>query len=72
MLIERMTHEGAPWHCSRNYPRSWRLDETEGPSRTRVRLKRCHVNVDSKFLMPEAQQSQGNLYEMSKSLNYTY
>lgn len=66
MLVERMTHEGAPWHCARNYPRSWRLDETEGPSRTRVRLKRCHVNVDAKFLMPEAQQSQGNHNEMSK------
>lgn len=50
-LIERMTHEGAPWHAVRSYPRSWRLDETEGPSRVRSRLRRCHLTVAPRFLM---------------------
>lgn len=30
------------------------MNETEGPSRTRVRLKRCHNRVDDKFLLPIA------------------
>lgn len=53
-LIARMTHEGAPWHSARQYPRSWQLDETEGPSRVRMRMKRCHLNVEDRFLMPDA------------------
>lgn len=49
-IIERMTHEGAPWCNEENYPWSWEMDQTEGPSRTRIRLKRCHLNIDAKFL----------------------
>lgn len=52
-LISRMTHEGAPWHSPRHYARSWKLDETEGPSRVRMRLKRCHLNIEDRFLMPD-------------------
>lgn len=54
-LIRRMCHEGAPWHCPRLYPRSWKLDATEGPARCRVRLRRCHLRIDRKFLMPDLQ-----------------
>lgn len=50
-LVERMTHEAAPWHAARVYPRSWQLDETEGPGRARTRLRRCHLSVANRFLM---------------------
>lgn len=52
-LIARMTHEGAPWHSIRQYPQSWQLDETEGPSRVRMRLRRCHLDIDDRFVMPD-------------------
>lgn len=52
-LIRRMCHEGAPWHCARLYPRSWKLDATEGPARCRIRLRRCHLRIDPKFRMPD-------------------
>lgn len=52
-LIARMGHEGAPWHSPRLYPRSWQLDETEGPLRVRKRLKRCHQSVEDRFIMPD-------------------
>lgn len=50
-IIQTMTHEEAPWYSSKLYPNSWKLDHTEGPSRTLSRLKRCYRNVKSKFLM---------------------
>lgn len=56
-LIARMTHEGAPWHAMRSYPRSWGLDETEGPDRMRTRLRRCHLTMAPRFLMRTAQGS---------------
>lgn len=31
--------------------RSWEMDQTEGPFRARIRLKRCHLKIDSKFLV---------------------
>lgn len=52
-LVERMTHEAAPWHAARVYPRSWQLDETEGPARARTRLRRCHLSVANRFLMAD-------------------
>lgn len=29
------------------------MDQTEGPCRTRIRLKRCHLKIDGKFLVSE-------------------
>ncbi|KAJ6646111.1 Lysosomal-trafficking regulator [Pseudolycoriella hygida] len=50
-LIDRMTHEGAPWHNEETYPSSWEMDQTEGPNRTRIRLKRCHLNIDKRYVV---------------------
>lgn len=66
-LVERMTHEAAPWHAARVYPRSWQLDETEGPGRARTRLRRCHLSVANRFLMAGVTPSD----ECSRSLPST-
>jgi len=47
------------WHSAKSYPRCWQLDPTEGPSRLRCKLRRCHLNVESRFLMPEQQWKLG-------------
>lgn len=31
----------------------WELDPTEGPSRIRVRMRRCHLDIPSRFFMDE-------------------
>ncbi|XP_076389629.1 lysosomal-trafficking regulator mauve isoform X1 [Megachile rotundata] len=54
-LARRLTHERAPWHFPDSYPRSWELDPTEGPARVRIRLQRCHLNIDKRFFMAEYQ-----------------
>lgn len=53
MIVDRMTHEGAPWYSQRNYSNSWELDPTEGPSRMRIRMKRCQLEIPSRFFLPE-------------------
>ena len=45
-----LAHYRAVWHCYKSYPHSWQLDPTEGPSRIRKRLQRCHLGISSKFL----------------------
>ncbi|XP_050573868.1 lysosomal-trafficking regulator isoform X4 [Bombus affinis] len=54
-LARRLTHERAPWHFPNSYPRNWELDPTEGPARVRIRLQRCHLNIDRRFFMTEYQ-----------------
>ncbi|XP_032666117.1 lysosomal-trafficking regulator isoform X3 [Odontomachus brunneus] len=58
-LAKRLTHERAPWHFPENYPRSWELDPTEGPARVRIRLQRCHLNIEKRFFLPEHQDKLG-------------
>lgn len=59
-LINRMTHEGAPFHNARHLPDSWEMDETEGPSRVRLRMRRCFpmhpATKRAQFLLPEYQE----------------
>ena len=50
-LTKRLTHERAPWHFPDSYPTSWELEPTEGPGRVRIRLQRCHLNIDERFFM---------------------
>ncbi|XP_036146533.1 lysosomal-trafficking regulator isoform X4 [Monomorium pharaonis] len=54
-IAKRLTHERAPWHFPESYPKNWELDPTEGPARVRIRLQRCHLNIDEKFFLPEYQ-----------------
>lgn len=60
-LISRMTHENAPFHNPRYFPNSWEMDETEGPSRVRLRMKRCFPATRRKFLLPEFQEMHANV-----------
>ncbi|XP_023288682.1 lysosomal-trafficking regulator isoform X2 [Orussus abietinus] len=52
-LARRLTHERAPWHFPESYPRSWELDPTEGPARVRIRLQRCNLKIEKRFLLSE-------------------
>ncbi|XP_052057749.1 lysosomal-trafficking regulator-like isoform X2 [Mytilus californianus] len=52
-LVQNLTHERAVWHCQKSYPKSWQLDPTEGPGRVRKRLKRCHLGLNSRFLLTQ-------------------
>jgi hypothetical protein len=52
-IAKRLTHEKASWHFPNSYPRSWELDPTEGPARVRIRLQRCHLNIDQRFFLNE-------------------
>ncbi|KAK0171372.1 hypothetical protein PV328_009113 [Microctonus aethiopoides] len=54
-LTKRLTHERAPWHFPESYPRSWELDPTEGPARIRIRMQRCHLKIDKRFMLDEHQ-----------------
>uniref|UniRef100_A0A1I8IUV6 BEACH domain-containing protein n=1 Tax=Macrostomum lignano TaxID=282301 RepID=A0A1I8IUV6_9PLAT len=54
-LATQLTHEQAVWHRpSSDVPPSWQIDPTEGPSRVRVRLKRCHTGLAAKFFKQSA------------------
>lgn len=58
-LVRRLTHEKAPWHFPENYPKNWELDPTEGPGRVRIRLQRCHLNIDKRFFMSDHENQIG-------------
>ncbi|XP_023212426.1 lysosomal-trafficking regulator-like [Centruroides sculpturatus] len=55
-LIEQLSHERAAWHFRQSYPQNWELDPTEGPLRIRRRLRRFHLNIKARFLLPEYRQ----------------
>lgn len=63
-LVKRLTHERAPWYFSENYPKGWELDPTEGPARVRIRLQRCHLNIDEKFFLPEYKDRAGSFIQL--------
>ncbi|XP_070492270.1 lysosomal-trafficking regulator [Chironomus tepperi] len=52
-LIQRMTHEDAPWYNEELYPTTFELDETEGPGRMRIRLKRAVLKIEERFFNDE-------------------
>ena len=43
----------AVWYDRAHFQASWRLDPTEGPSRVRCRLQRCHMDIADKYIMEE-------------------
>ena len=67
-LARRLTHEKAPWYFEECYPRSWELDPTEGPARVRIRLQRCHLKIEKRFLMPDHQEKLGMKFKLNSSL----
>ncbi|KAJ2949921.1 hypothetical protein O0L34_g11239 [Tuta absoluta] len=62
--VDALTHEQAVWHDPRSYPQSWQLDATEGVGRVRVRLRRAHLDIQDKFLLPN---SRGKLEAINRS-----
>ncbi|KZC14096.1 Lysosomal-trafficking regulator, partial [Dufourea novaeangliae] len=70
-LTKRLTHERAPWHFPKSYPRSWELDPTEGPARVRIRLQRCHLNIDKRFFMADC-QNKLEATEIEAPLSYLF
>lgn len=58
-LAKRLTHERALWHFPESYPCSWELDPTEGPARVRIRLQRCHLDIDERFFLSEHKDKLG-------------
>lgn len=68
-IILNLTHEKAPWYCEASYPKSWMLDDVEGPERVRIRQKRCHLYVHEKYLKPEY-RSKTAAYPLESPLEY--
>lgn len=60
-IARRLTHEKGPWYFPESYPRSWELDPTEGPARVRIRLQRCHLNIDQRFFLTQHTEKLGKL-----------
>ncbi|XP_055679580.1 lysosomal-trafficking regulator isoform X3 [Lutzomyia longipalpis] len=60
-FINQMTHEGAPFYNERYSTVSWEIDDTEGPSRMRLRFKRCNLGIPDRFLLSEAKEKYKNV-----------
>ncbi|KAL3317895.1 Neurobeachin-like protein 1 [Cichlidogyrus casuarinus] len=54
MLHLNVGHKAGVFRDVESEPRGKMLDFVEGPSRQRRRLQACHLQLDSKFLLPEA------------------
>lgn len=52
-LIQRMTHEGAPWHNPELYSNCWEVDPTEGPDKCRRRLRRVTLKIEKRFFLEQ-------------------
>lgn len=65
-LIHRMTHEGGPWYNAKLYPNTFELDDTEGPARMKIRMKRTTLKIEERFFMEGFQQKAS--YQHKKQL----
>ncbi|XP_043669052.1 lysosomal-trafficking regulator isoform X1 [Vespula pensylvanica] len=70
-LAKRLTHERALWHFPESYPCSWELDPTEGPARVRIRLQRCHLDIDERFFLAEHKDKLG-VSKIEAPLSYLF
>jgi len=50
-LVDQMTHQRAPWFFPRSYLKAWQLDPSEGYQRARIRLQRCPLHIDPKYIL---------------------
>ena len=51
-LVQSVSHEAHHFHDEASFPQSWQLDPSEGPSRMRRKLMRCHLDIDSRYFDP--------------------
>lgn len=42
---------------------SWELDPTEGPTRIRIRMKRCNLDIPQRFLLKESDNRRNDNYQ---------
>lgn len=42
---------------------SWELDPTEGPTRVRIRMRRCNLDIPSKFLLNDSDNRRNENYQ---------
>eukprot|EP00795_Rhopilema_esculentum_P002843 gene2843-1077_t len=70
-IINRLTQERALW-CDdpESCCTSWQLDPTEGPSRVRIRLQRCHTEVPQKFFLSSSKKSKH--HQAEQTLSYLF
>ena len=54
-LLDQMSHQRAAWYFSNSYLRGWQLESSEGHQRMHLRLERCALNIDAKYLLPRTQ-----------------
>ena len=54
-LVQQMSHQRAAWYFANSYLRGWQLDSCEGFQRMHLRLERCALNIDAKYLLPRSQ-----------------
>jgi len=70
-IINHLTEERALWHENLEYCcQSWQLDPTEGPSRVRIRLQKCHNEIPSNFFM--ASNRRAKLCQPGQPLSYLF
>lgn len=48
-LVLSVIHEAHFFYDVHAFPQNWQLDPSEGPSRMRRKLMRCHLNMDNKY-----------------------
>ena len=53
-LVDQLTHQRAAWHFAESSLCGWQLDATEGYQRMHLRLGKCTLNVDAKYLLPRS------------------
>ena len=50
-LVAQMTHQRAAWYFPRSYLQGWQLSCSEGSQRMHIRLERCALEVDEKYVL---------------------
>lgn len=48
-LVQSVSHEAHYFYDEASFPQNWQLDPSEGPSRMRRKLMRCHLDIESRF-----------------------
>lgn len=70
-LVEAMTHEKHGFYDESSFPQSWMLDPSEGPSRMRRKLKRCHLDIPERFFR-SGHKNKSRIGHISMPLSFIY
>ena len=50
-LVAQMTHQRSAWYFPRSYLQGWQLSCSEGSQRMHIRLERCALELDEKYVL---------------------